>query len=126
MKQAIRSSGANITVQHIEDVSLCGLFLLDAAKKADELFGVHKPSTRHTVRDAQGDITKLCSYLIDNKASKEDLSRTSILTFDDPETKGLERVAKGWIEEYLSGSVQFEEDESVEVTMDEDDLYYEL
>ena len=76
--------------------------------------------------DAQGDITKLCSYLIDNKASKEDLSRTSILTFDDPETKGLERVAKGWIEEYLSGSVQFEEDESAEVTMDEDDLYYEL
>ena len=75
-------------MQHIEDVSLCGLFLLDAAKKADELFGVHKPSTRHTVRDAQGDITKLCSYLIDNKASKEDLSRTSILTFDDPETKG--------------------------------------
>ena len=77
-------------------------------------------------RDAQGDISKLCSYLIDNKASKEDLSRTSIFTFDDPETKGLERIAKGWIEEYLSGSVQFEEDESVEVTMDEDDLYYEL
>ena len=110
-------------MQHIEDVSLCGLFLLDAAKKADELY---KPSTRHTVRDAQGDITKLCSYLIDNKASKEDLLRTSILTFDDPETKGLEQVAKGWIEEYLSVSVQFEEDESVEVTMDEDDLYYEL
>ena len=35
-------------------------------------------------------------------------------------------IAKGWIEEYLSGSGQFEEDESVEVTMDEDDLYYEL
>ena len=35
-------------------------------------------------------------------------------------------IAKGWIEEYLSGLVQFEEDESVEVTMDEDDLYYEL
>ena len=68
----------------------------------------------------------MCSYLIDNKASKEDLLRTSILTFDDPETKGLEQVAKGWIEEYLSVSVQFEEDESVEVTMDEDDLYYEL
>ena len=68
----------------------------------------------------------MCSYLIDNNTSKEDLSRKSILTFDDPETKGLEWVAKGWIEEYLSGSVQFEEDESVEVTMDEDDLHYEL
>ena len=54
------------------------------------------------------------------------LTTTSILTFDDPETKGLERVAKGWIEEYLSGSVQLEEAGSVEVTMDEDDLYYEL
>lgn len=73
MKQAIWSSSANITVQHIEDVSLSGLFLLDAAKKADELFGVHKPSTRHTVRDAQGDITKMCSYLLDNKASNPGL-----------------------------------------------------
>ena len=126
MKQAIRSSGANITVQHIEDVSLCGLFLLDAAKKVDEIFGVHKPSTKHTVRDPQGDTTKICSYLIDNNASKEDLSKKSILTFDNPETKGLERVAKGWIKEYLSGSVQLEEDGSMEVTMDEDDLYYEL
>ena len=69
MKQAIWSSSANITVQHIKDVSLSGLFLLDAAKKADELFGVNKPSTRHTVRDGQGDITKMCSYLLDNKAS---------------------------------------------------------
>ena len=68
----------------------------------------------------------MCSYLSDNNASKEDLSRKSILTFDDPETKGLERVAKGWIEEYLSGSVQFEEDESVDIAMDEDDLNYEL
>ena len=59
LKQAIWSSSANITVQHIKDVSLSGLFLLDAAKKADELFGVNKPSTRHTVRDAQGDITKM-------------------------------------------------------------------
>ena len=73
LKQAIWSSSANITVQHIEDVSLSGLFLLDAAKKADELFGVHKPSTRHTVRDAQGDITKMCSYLLDNKASNPGL-----------------------------------------------------
>ena len=32
----------------------------------------------------------------------------------------------GGLRSYLSGSVQFEEDESVEVTMDEDDLYYEL
>ena len=60
---------------------------------------------KKTHRDAQGDITKLFSYLIDNKASKEDLLRISILTFDDPKTKGLERLAKGWIEEYLSGSV---------------------
>ena len=109
-------------MQKVQHVS----FLLDAAKKVDEMFRVHKPSTKHKFRDAQGDITKMCSYLIDNNASKEDLSRKSILTFDDPETKGLERVAKGWIEEYLPGSVQLEEDGSVEVTMDEDDLYYEL
>jgi len=78
LKQTIRSSGANITVQHIEDISLCGLFLMDAAKRADELFGVHKPSTRHTVRDAQGDINRMCSYLTDNNACKEDLSKLCI------------------------------------------------
>lgn len=126
MKQAIRSSGANLTVQHVEDVSLCGMFLMDAAKRADELFGVHKPATRHTVRDAQGDISKMCSYLTDNNVCKEDLSRAGSATFDDPETKGLQRVAKGWVEDYLSGSVQYEDEEPVEVTMDEDDLYYEL
>ena len=33
MKQTLRSSGANVTATHIEDVSLSTLFLLEAAKK---------------------------------------------------------------------------------------------
>ena len=40
LKQALRSSGANATQKHIEEVSLCSLFLMEAAKKADRTFGL--------------------------------------------------------------------------------------
>ena len=46
LKQALRSSGANATEKHIEDVSLCSMFLM----KADEEFGVLSRSTKHNSR----------------------------------------------------------------------------
>ena len=39
LKQALRSSGANATEKHIENVSLCGMFLMEAAHKVDSEFG---------------------------------------------------------------------------------------
>jgi len=75
-----------------------------------------------TERDAQGNINRMCSYLTDNNVCKQDLSKADSSNFDDPETIGLQQVAKGWVEDYLSGSVQYEDKEPVDVTMDEDDL----
>ena len=42
MKQTLRSSGANVTATHIEDVSLSALFFLEAAKETDNLVQHHR------------------------------------------------------------------------------------
>ena len=39
-KQALHASGANATARHTEEVSLCTLFLMEAAKKAEREFGL--------------------------------------------------------------------------------------
>ncbi len=69
MKQPMRSSGANITTKHLEEISLCSLFLMEAAKKADRAFGVHPQSTSHTVRDAKADISKMAKHVVDKKTT---------------------------------------------------------
>ena len=56
VKEAIRSSGTNATEKHIEDVSICALLLIEAAKKADQAFGVTPKSGARTVRSAENDI----------------------------------------------------------------------
>ena len=37
---------------------MSALFLLDAAKKTDQAFGISPQTTSHTVRDADNDIQK--------------------------------------------------------------------
>ena len=56
MKESIQAAGANATTKHIEEISLCGLFLLEASKKTNEAFQVPSSSTQHTIRDATEDI----------------------------------------------------------------------
>ena len=58
----MRAGGANVTPQHIEDLSLCGLFLMQVAKKIDMEFGAHR-TTAHTTLDAFKDIDKLSRHL---------------------------------------------------------------
>ena len=41
-KQTLRSAGGNLTQKHVENVSLCALFLMEASKKADKFFKVPK------------------------------------------------------------------------------------
>lgn len=36
---------------HVETVSMGVLFLMEACRKADEIFGLKRQSTSHTVRD---------------------------------------------------------------------------
>ena len=65
MKQALHSSGGNITEQHIVDLSFSALFLMEAAKKATWAFGVTPQTSAHTTRNAENDIDKMVNHLID-------------------------------------------------------------
>ena len=54
VKQTLRSSGANATATHIEEVSLSALFLLEAAKKTDREFSVTPVTKSHCTRCSTG------------------------------------------------------------------------
>ena len=70
-KQALRASGANVTDKHIELVSLCALFLMEAAKRADSDIYVPSPSTSHTIRDSASDINKIRTYVHEKEVNRE-------------------------------------------------------
>ena len=106
MKRALKSSGANVTDQHILDVSMCALFLLQAAKKCDTVFKVFKKPTAHTVRDAAKDISKLLKMLLDKKITTENSGRKEP-RFIDPTVSGVSTLTKGeWLEKQLTSKVE--------------------
>ena len=72
MKQALRSSGGNITEQHIVDVSLSALFLMEAAKKADRAFGVTPQTSAHTIRNAENEMV---NHLLQKDVTTEVIGR---------------------------------------------------
>ena len=119
----MRSSGANVTKKHLEDVSMCGLFLLEVCKKVDRMFGA-ECSEAHTTRDAGGDVKKITTYLRAEKVTKEVENRQG-WNFTDPHTLGYRKVAKGRLDAYLHE----EEDSSDDTEQDpqgEMDINYEL
>ena len=75
VKNAVKAAGANVTPKHIEDISLSGLFLLEAAKTADEIFQVPPSSNHHTVRDAASDIQSMVESLLKFNVTQE-MNRT--------------------------------------------------
>ena len=77
LKQALRSSGANATEKHIENVSLCGMFLMEAAHKVDSEFGVKRRSGKHTIRDSSGDIRRMTHHLLEKQVTSSQDGRTS-------------------------------------------------
>ena len=106
MKQALHSSGANITDKHIIDVSMCALFLLEAAKKCDEVFRVSTQSTSHTVRDSNADIRKLYKQLLEKEIVLEKTDRTTP-KYVDPTVSGLDTITKeGWLKKQLQSMPQ--------------------
>lgn len=105
MKQALRSSGANVTEKHILEISQCALFLLEAAKKCDKMFGVSPSTTAHTVRDYKSDIAKLRSQLLEKEVTTEKPLRTTP-AFVDPTVSGLTTLTGGWLEKQLSSQCE--------------------
>ena len=101
MKDALRSSGANTTQKHIEDVSLSGLFLTDAAKKADREFGVTNMSSKHTERDCNRDICNISTHLQNNQVTLVIPERTTPM-FRDLTDDGWKKINSSWLERVLS------------------------
>ena len=124
MKQTLRSSGANVTATHIEDVSLSALFLLEAAKKTDREFGVTPQSRRHTIRDSTKDIQKVAQHLIENTVTTEMPGRVTP-KFHHPTETGWKRLSNSdWLQGVLSRSLVEERENESE--RGEVDLDYEL
>lgn len=104
MKQTLQASGANVTPEHIEEVSLSAMFLLEAAKKIDREFGVTPKSQMHTVRDANYDKRKVALHLMEKAVMKETEDRKTP-KFVHPVDKGWERLSNSdWLFRILSQS----------------------
>ena len=96
LKETMRG---NVTKTHPEDVSLCALFLMDASKKVYREFKTQQ-STAHTVRDAERDIYKLTTSLLENKVTTESTERNSP-PFADPTDTGYKIATTSWIADTL-------------------------
>ena len=101
LKEAMRTGGSNLTQEHAEDLSLCALFLMEAAKKVDREFGVTR-STSHSTRDADKDIGTVTNNLLERKVTQELPERTSSV-FSDPTNNGLDKLCNTkWVHDVLS------------------------
>lgn len=104
MKQTLRSSGANVTDKHITNVSMCASFLLEAAKKCDEMFSVTPRSSAHTIRESNTDIRKIQEHLLEKGITTEDQQR-NMPAFVDPTQSGLDTLCKGdWLHKHLEST----------------------
>lgn len=90
---------------------------MQATKKLDHEFQVRPSSTRHTIRDATSDITSMVNYLREESVAAENPTRKSD-PFPDPLSKGSEKIAHGWIEDYLSKCDEPEPEETGTVELD--------
>lgn len=101
-------------------MSLCGLFLLETSKRVDAELGVSSRSSRHTVRDAESDIHRMTSYLMEEKVAR--VTERDEPFFDNPFTKGAQKIAGGYIEKYLKGMAQDDNDSEEEYDIGFDDV----
>lgn len=75
---------------HIEELSLCTLFLTSASKKVDKEFCCHQ-SSAHTVREAASNINKMAKILVEKSATSF-LNEHNSLTFEDPTEQGMKKL----------------------------------
>ena len=121
LKQALKSSGSNCTHKHMEELSLCLLFLLDVAKKVDLQTGTPYRSGHHAVKDENKDITTMAIYILETMND---------IPFDDPVSTGM-KIQGGWIKDFVknistcSDTDEASEDNASEQGV-ENNLDYEL
>ena len=108
-----------MTDSHIEELSLCALFLMSAAKKVDKEFSYHQSSV-HAVREAGRDVTKMANILLEKSVTSFVTSRTTP-AFKDPTEKGLKKLCNTeWVHETLARSMSEEDMEEEEHVIDLD------
>lgn len=124
----MRSGGGNLTEAHAEDISLCALFLMEAAKATDKEFEAHR-TTAHTIRDANKDILKISTHLISNSVACSVQNRTSP-AFEDPTDDGLAKICNtSWVNDILTkvDSSQTDDDNPIKEEIENFmDLDYEI
>ena len=124
IKQAMKASGSNLTQQHMTDISLCGLFLLHAAKQVQVALKTSFHSSFHTVADTSHDIQKMVTYLLEERATS-DTGRTGT-EFECPLKKGSKKMGNAF-QNFINNI--YEPDDSSDDTISEEhnvDIGYEL
>ena len=93
--------GGNLTTKHVEEVSLCALFLMEASKREDCFFNVPPGTTAHTIHDSDKDIEKMMGHLQEAKVATVDKERTSP-PFTDPVESGWTKLwTTNWLKKAL-------------------------
>ena len=108
----------------MEELSMCALLLLDAAKRTDHEFDTPYHSSRHTTRSADNDVSKMVEYLIEERVTQQSEDGVKI-SFVDPLVTGMQKLVDGWLKKFLVSSEELDintEDEPV----NEVELNYEL
>ena len=95
-KETMRGGGKT----HVEDVSLCALFFMDASKKVDRQFKAQQ-STAYTVQVAERNISKLTTSLLENRVTSVNTERNSP-SFTDPTDADHKKIATtSWVADTL-------------------------
>lgn len=106
------------------DISLCGLFLLHAAKQVQVALKTSFHSSFHTVADTSHDVQKMVTYLLEERATS-DTGRTGT-EFECSLKKGSKKMGSAF-QNFITNI--YEPDDSSDDTISEErnaDIGYEL
>ena len=105
------------------DVSLCGLFLLDAARKVDTALKTPFQSGHHTTSNPSQDIRRMTTCLLGEKVTCD--AQRKGPKFECPQEKGSNKMGDAFVR-YAQGDD--DDDDNTESVAEEDivDIDYEL
>lgn len=82
------------------------MFLTEAAKKADTEFGVTPRSTKHTIRDASGDVRKMAMHLMERTVT---VQATDLPPHN---SKMSQKMSLRWLKQVLMEAAALPDDET--------------
>ena len=88
------------------NVSLCAPFLLQVAKQADQILQTPNTFSHHTIIDSSEDVSKMVTYLLEERVTCEIEERSERWIFEDPYLKGTHKIGNGVVEKYITRSLE--------------------